>query len=399
MTCPFSYPLARGGLAVTLWDIIGSSLKRRWRKAIILTVGLFLATSISVALFSASKAMREEVADSFDQIGANISIIPTQEELSLNYGGISLAPSQKDTLLQDEALQKIRTIANAESIARVAPKVLGHITSDGQPVTVVGVSFADELKMKKWWKITGDQPRGGADILIGEKLAAEKGWHTGQSIDLNGKTFRISGQLVPTGSDEDNLLFMDWKQAQDLLQMQGKLSFIEVSALCSTCPIDDITAQIGTVLPGSQVTALKETLVAREGIVDRFTTLSLVVGAVTTIAGMLLVFLLVSSTMRERTKELGILRSIGFRKSHLMQMLLSEVVLLTIPAGAAGYLAGLSLSRWAAPIIVQMEVTVPWNGKEALLSVGITVLLGLIASLMPAWRGASKDPVEAMRML
>ncbi|MZP28284.1 FtsX-like permease family protein [Heliobacterium undosum] len=412
---------------MTLWDVIRKNLKRRWGRALFLSLSLFLVAAVTTALFTASRAMQVEVADSYDQIGANISIVPARDDLSITYGGVTLSPDEAGApLLTDDALGRIGAIHNAESIARVAPKVMGVAPVDGNPLTVIGVSFHDELRMKKWWTLDGDTPVEATDIIVGDALAREKGWQKGQIVHIGnsydeahaergkvarengnavvdhrsaGGAYRITGILLPTGGEEDRLLFMDWRQAQQRLHRGNELTFIEVSALCSSCPIEEITRQIGHALPGTEVKAVKEALVAREAIVDRFTILSLLAVAVTVTGGALLVFLLVAAGVRERTREFGLLRALGYRKGHLLQTVLAETSLLALPAGIAGYGVGLTFARWTAPLIVQMDIQVVGSASEALIAAALTLAVGLLASSLPAWRGASKDPVEALRTL
>ncbi|MBM7865294.1 FtsX-like permease family protein [Heliobacterium gestii] len=397
---------------MTFWHLISRQLKRRWGRAVFLALSLFLVAAVTTALFTASRAMQVEVANSYDQIGANISIVPANDNLSIRYGGVTVTPDEEDApSLTDGALDRIRGIHNAESIARVAPKVMGIVPVTGEPTTIVGVSFRDELKMKKWWTIDGDRPSEAADIIVGSALAHEKGWQKGQVIGIDDDNhtpvdqstvdhrYRITGILTPTGGEEDHLLFMDWRQAQQVLQIGNRLTFIEVSALCSSCPIEEITRQIGHTLPGTEVKAVKEALVAREAIVDRFTALSLLVAAITLIGGSLLVFLLVAASVRERTREFGLLRALGYRKSHLLRVLLAETALLALPAGVAGYGAGLAFARWTTPLIVQMDISIASRSSDAFVAATLTLLVGLAASALPAWQGATKDPVEALRSL
>ena len=63
------------------------------------------------------------------------------------------------------------------------------------------------------------------------------------------RTFTVASVLNATGSQEDGLIYADLGVVQGLLGKPGKVSLVEVSALCSTCPIEDIVSQIGDACP------------------------------------------------------------------------------------------------------------------------------------------------------
>lgn len=105
------------------------------------------------------------------------------------------------------------------------------------------------------------------------------------------------------------------------------------------------------------------------------------------------------SAVNERTREIGIFRAIGFRKSHVIGIILMEAGFISIIGGLLGYLAGMAGARVAAPVIAKMEVTVPWDIQTGLMAMGVAVIMGLAAGLLPAFRAARQDPVEALRFI
>jgi putative ABC transport system permease protein len=90
----------------------------------------------------------------------------------------------------------------------------------------------------------------------------------------------------------------------------------------------------------------------------------------------------------------------GFRKRHIIQVILLEAFLIGLLAGVMGYLAGVGSSRLALPFFLQVqESKIGWDLVMALSATAISVTLGLIASIYPALRAAKLDPAEALRAM
>src|SRR5512138_1834295 len=145
-----------------------NNLKRRKAKMAFLTIGLMVGIATIVTLVTLTRSMSSDIERKMDEFGANILVTPQSNGLAMNYGGISLGGvtfDQREILEKD--LVKIKSIRNSKNVSAISPKVLGGITVNGQSVLLVGVNFESELKMKQWWKVFGNEPKGAHDLLLG----------------------------------------------------------------------------------------------------------------------------------------------------------------------------------------------------------------------------------------
>jgi putative ABC transport system permease protein len=230
-------------------------------------------------------------------------------------------------------------------------------------------------------------------------LATKLGKKAGDALVIDGEKHLVAGVIKELGSQEDNLIFGDLTMTQTMLKQPGKISLLEVSALCNTCPIEEIAKQIGGVLPTAKATALKQAVKARQDTVDRLNRFSIAVGAVVILIGMLVVLTTMMSSVNERTREIGIFRAIGFRKAHIIRIILFESLVISVIGGVLGYIIGVLAAKATAPMIAGVEVTVKWNPLLGVLAVAVAVVVGLIASAYPAYRAAKLDPAEALRFI
>lgn len=383
-----------------LHNIAINNLRRRKAKMAFLLFGMVIGIATIVTLYTITSAMKKEIADKFDQIGANMTVVPQSENLSMSYEGVSASDvGGKPTLMSMSDVAKIRTIKNKGNIANVAPKLLDNVLVDNKARLVMGVQFANELRMKRWWKIEGTKPRQWNEVLLGHQVAVELDKKPGDMLDIKGQKYRIAGVIKETGDQEDAVVFMDLQKLQELTGKKDAVSFVEVSALCSTCPIEEITRQISEKLPGTQVSAIREVIQARQDFVDRFSQLAVSVSVIVLVIGSIVVLITMMSSVNERTREIGIFRAIGFRKSHVIEVILMEAGIVSILGGLVGYLAGMVAAKVVAPTVAQMEVTIAWDYRIGMVSLIVAVLLGLGASMLPAVKAARQDPVEALRYI
>jgi len=383
-----------------LHDIAVNNLRRRKGKVFFLVAGLLIGVAAVVALLTTTGILEEDIAHKMDEFGANILITPRSEGLSLTYGGLSLGGFSFDVkeLSQDD-LAKIKTIENAANIRIVSPKVFGVFESPENKALVVGVEFAEELSLKKWWKIGGKEPVYDDEILAGKEAAERLRLKPGSETQIKGETFKVAGVLESTGSQDDNLIFMDLEKAQKLFGKQGKIGMAEIAAMCKNCPISDIVKQLSAAIPSAKVTAVQQVVEGRMDTLHSFRKFSLGISALVLLVGSMLVFVTMMGSVNERTREIGIFSAIGFRRSHIMKIILLEAFAVSLLAGVFGYLVGIGATRLLLTFLTEHTLHFSLDPIIALAAVFLAVVVGIVASLYPALTAAKMDPSEALRTL
>lgn len=397
---------------MTLRDIAFLNLRRRRAKAGFVLAGLLIAVATVVGLVTLTRAMTDDVYHKLDQYGANILVVPHTESLSLSYGGLSMGGvSFEVEEIREADLARIHTIRNAGNLAAVGPMVLGVVTMQDQKVLLAGVDFRASHILKPWWKIEGEPPPENG-VLLGADVARRLGAGVGDRVGIDGWDFRVTGLLELTGSQDDQMVFTHLGTAQFVLGKEGQVSMAEVAALCMDCPVEEMVLQISEVLPGADVMAIQAVVKGRMEAIGHFQAFSLGVSALVVLVGGLVVLVTMTGSVRERTSEIGIFRAIGFRKSHVVRVVLLEAAIVSALAGVLGYLAGLAGTRLALPFFTDTAAAeLQHHGGQAALggipidpvlaagAVGLAVVLGLLASAYPALLAARMDPNEALRAL
>lgn len=384
-------------LSSVAWD----NLRRRSSRAAFLVAGLLIGIATVVTLLTLSRALTVQAQNQLETYGANIVVAPQTDDLSLTYGGVALGGVRLQARdLREADLARIKSIPNRKNIAIVAPELLGAVEVQGRQTLLLGVRPGDEFRLKRWWKVDGRPPAAGDELVAGSAAARRLGLRIGDAVALDGRDFTVTGVLRPTGSQDDELLVTELGAAQELLDKPGRVTLVQVAALCSDCPVEEIAVQLGDVLPGTRVTAMQQVTRNRMQALEVFRTFSYVIAAIIIAIEALVVFVTMMGSVNARTREIGIFRALGFRRSHVTRLVLMEAAAASVVAGILGYLVGMAASYILLPLFAEgLGVTVSWTPPLAAGAVLLAVLIGSLGSLYPALHASRLDPTVALRAI
>ena len=385
---------------MNLRTIALNNLRRRKARLAFLVMGLLVGIATVVTLISLTEALTMEAEHKIDSFGANILVTPASDDLSLSYGGVTVGGVSVDPEpIREGDLPRIGSIPNARNIAAVAPKIIGAVEVGGRRVVMMGVDPEIEFGLKRWWTVDGRALSSPDELVAGSDVARTLGLEMGQQVEIAGRTFTLTGILQPTGSQDDRMLITALPVAQQIFGRPGEISLVEIAALCADCPVEDLVSQISGVLPDTRVTALQQVVKSRMHALDQFRVFSLSIAGVVVFIGALVVFVTMMGAVNERTREIGIFRALGFRRGHVMSLIMTEAATVSLLAGGLGYLAGMAATWGLLPFLAEEH---PHLAFDPLLLGGallLAVTVGALASFYPALHASRMEPTEALRAL
>jgi putative ABC transport system permease protein len=145
------------------------------------------------------------------------------------------------------------------------------------------------------------------------------------------------------------------------------------------------------------VTPIRQAVAAREQAVGQLTRFSYAMAALLLVAAALVVGTTAMASVAERTHEIGIMRAVGFRRSHVAAVILIETVLVAASGGLAGWTAGVAAARAFGPGLAGTASVVAVEPRLGLAAVACAVLIGIAGGAYPAARAAAMDPSLALR--
>jgi putative ABC transport system permease protein len=388
---------------VNILTIPVRNLRRKALRTILLAVIFSIGILSVVALSFISRAVGENLEEKMNAYGANILVTPRAETLPVGYGGMSLGDVSVELkyLPREETVRAIRSIHMKDRISAAAPKFVVLARVDGRPLGVIGVDWAEELGIKSYWSVAqGARPEAPDQVLAGSAAARTLGLGPGTAIEVEGRAFQVSGILAPTGGDDDGVVFADIGTLQQASGRGDVAHFVEVSALCAGCPVEEIVAEIEHMLPGAEVKALQQVVKQRMMTVHFVNSLALSVSLVILLTACVMIGLSVFSAVNERKHEIGVMRSLGFSRFSVFVVFSMEALLTGMLAGAIGYAGGFAVSGKVLSVLeMTRAATLSFDPAHFLLTMAAVALLSMAASAYPAFKAARMDPSRALVVL
>lgn len=343
-----------------------------------------LAVAIEVGMVmlvvGLSTGMLNESAKRVEGVGADILVQPPGASM---FFGLTQSPMP---------IKIADRLAEIPRVAAVAPVLFQFNSSGG------GIGLIYGIDIKSFDLVSGgfvyhaggpfEQPY---DIMVDDWYAKANKVKVGQTLHFLNHDFRVSG-IVEHGKGAR--LFIPLETAQDLTVAQGRASIFFVK-LTNPGYADDAKVAISTLLPGYQVLPMREymSMMSSNNLPALRVFISVLISVAVTI-GFLVIFLSMYTTITERTREIGILKSLGASKGYILQAILREASLLAvlgIIAGLLGTLAAKKLIIASFPTQA-VDLTVEWGLYSTILALTGT----LIGAFYPALRAARLDPVDAL---
>jgi putative ABC transport system permease protein len=241
--------------------------------------------------------------------------------------------------------------------------------------------------------IAGGPFQGPDDILVDDYVAAAQKLKVGDSIETLNHRFRIAG-IVDHGRGARK--FLPMATLQDIIGAQGKASIFYVK-LDDPNNAEAVVHQIKSI-PGMEqygVRSLKEylSLMTSSSIPGLSTFIKVVIG-ISMVIGFIVIFQAMYAAVMERTREIGILKSLGAGKMYIVNVILRETLLIAI----GGILLGIAVSYMARVVLHQKFQTLPiLITREWLIRATIIAIIGsLLGAVYPALKAAQKDPIDAL---
>ena len=384
---------------MTLFTIPLRYTRVKWLRTCLLTAVFTLGVASMVGLVQVSALVGESFEQKLVSYGANILVTPKRNTLAVSYGGYTLA----DITLEEHWLNLPEVHAGIDAmplranVSVVAPKLITAAQVNGKQAAIVGVDWREELALKGFWEADGEFPSGSRDLLAGSTLAAILGIQPGQSLRIGDHDFRVSGVLQPMGSDDDAVLFAPIAFVQELTGKSDQAAFLEIAALCSGCPIEDIVAQLQAALPGTDVRAMRQVAESRMYAVHFAQNLAFSVSIVILVTACAMIVMSMLSAVAERRREIGIMRAVGFARPSVFLVFLTEALAVGSLSGALGF----ALGHWLADHVLDKlhldaVAMTGFSIGSLLATIAVTAIVSGLAAAFPAWKASLVEPADAL---
>ena len=367
---------------------------RRGRTALLLAV-LAMASSLATALGVVSFSMEKRVAEEVRKYGANLVIIPETARMIVGSGGLNFGEISEPAYLEQRRVEEV--LARSGLKAEKSFHLRGALHFRKGDIMAEGVDFAEIRRLFPWWQIKGAWPAAG-ETVVGSDLANRYGLKTGDTMELDGPEqtvrLRICGTIA-TGGEEDGLLFVALPELQRVLGLDGRLTMVRLLVTAEGKSLGQKATALQALFPGAKVSEVRQIARTSEGLLAKVKLLMILVTAVVLISAGSSVTGTMSTTVLERSKEIGLMKAMGGTRWEVLMIFSAEAASLGLLGGVAGYLLGSAIAQFITETVFSASSEfIPWFIG---VSVGVSLFLALLGSLGPMISVFKLDPVRSLR--
>ncbi|WP_315557791.1 ABC transporter permease [Pasteurella multocida] len=436
--------------------MLARMLYQSWRfglkRKLLAIITLFLAAGLVSALLAVSIDIGDKMARELKSYGANILIEPASRAiLPEDVNGASSLTSQD--FLDEKELPNVKDIFWRNNIVGFAPLLSANVQAQKanqntlQPIQILGTFFDRQIAIpdeadyhtgqkiiSPYWKVQGewvndlqDQFSTIVPALAGEQLAKTWSLQPGEQIHLTYQDEEFQQQLtveikgiLATGGSEEQQLVLPLSAVQQLLGLEGKIQAIKVSALTvpenelsrkaranvegldaeeydrwyCTAYVSSIAHQLEEAISGAIVRPIWQVAASEGVVIEKIQLLLAVVTVAAVIAAAMGIASLMTSTIIERSKEIGLMKALGAYQWQIVLLFYCEATISALFGGILGCLAGWGLAKFIGITLFGLPLDFTWIVVPCVLV--LSILIALIGTWFPAHRIANLYPVEVL---
>ena len=395
--------------AADLVKFTGNSVLAHRMRAVLTALGIAVGVAAVVLLTSIGEGVRRFVLAEFTQFGTNIVSVTPGTAQTMG-GSIGVFGTVRPLTIDDaEALRRVPYATASVPVVQGNAEVEGNGRKRRVTVYGTGHEFADafrfEVAMGRY--LPPDDPRAPRSFaVLGSKMARELFGDAnalGANVRVGSERYRVVGVMKPKGTmigfDLDDTVYIPAGRALELFDRE---SLFEVDVLYEqAAPVNEVVEGIRRLMldrHGDEditITTQQQMLDTLGSVLDVLSFAVAALGSISLLVGAVGIFTIMTIAVRERTSEVGLLRALGAEREQVLALFLLEAVVLSLLGGLAGLAFGIGVAWLLGETIRQLPVS--FSPLFMGLALGLSMVIGLLAGILPALNAARLDPVEALR--
>jgi len=392
-------------------------------RSILTVLGIVIGVAAVIAMLSIGRGAQAAITAQIESIGTDLIYVTPG---AVRQAGVASAAGTAGTLTMDD-VEALASVAGVEAVSpqiesRVQVTYLGNNTNTRllgvtpSYINVVNITIADGSFLTD-----ANQASRSLVVVLGSNVAETLFGSTagvvGQTVRMNGQPYRVIGVLASKGGtgflNQDDQVIVPLSTAQTRLVgnsfFRGASTIRQINVkVINSKEVTQVKTEVTSVMrqlhgtyEGSDdftVSSQQDTLSAMTTVTD---TLSLFLGGIAGISllvGGIGIMNIMLTTVSERTREIGLRKAIGARRSDILFQFLVEAMVLSILGGVIGIAVGWGISRLMGQVQLSGTTITPVVGIDSmLLATLFSLVVGLFFGIYPATRAARLQPVEALR--
>jgi putative ABC transport system permease protein len=384
-----------------LFDLARRNIRLHWLRSLLAVMGIIIGVTAIASMGMLGNSLVLSISDSLTTVGDTIVISPHVSAAPGTLGG-----GVSTLRITERQVEEIRRAAGANMVIPIhtgAERIT--VGNEAKTVALYAMDPADIPVLLE--RESGIYLRYGSGVMVGKKLAEENDLSVGESLGIGAgeERVRVVGILRERGIGFDinpdyaiivpDAWFTSRYGERDYDQVIVKVRKLE--------DIDPVKSAVDEQLNRrEQVVNVLDTRKVLSTILDAFnqiSTFTTAIGGISLVVAGISILNVMLMSVTERTKEIGILRSLGAKRGEVMGIFLSEALILGLLGSAIGGILSLAGGYLAVNVMLQSTkyLLAPTTLVYILYGVAFGIGVSLLSGIYPAWKAAMMNPIEALR--
>lgn len=369
---------------MTFAALVLKNLSRQRVRSILTILGITIGITAIVSLGTITAGLKD-TADAFVTSGDADFLVAQEGAADLSFSRISEA--------------ELRRIEQVPGVADVRGAFLHIVSVGSNPFFFLGGMTARDLRADPPKLVAGRLYRAGeADaVLLGERAASDLGAGVGDVVTISDERARVVGIFTSDVVWENSGGFAPLPTVQRQASAPGSVTVAYVTAEPDTDPgalatrIERRVPDVATISSSAEYGKVDQGFALIDGANAVVTILAVLIGGIGVMNTMIM-------SIFERTREIGVLRALGWKGSRVMRMILVESIALCVVGGVIGAFVGVGVSRLVVMIPAAKGFVLPAYPPTLFFqALVIAIVVGLLGAAYPAYRATRLTPMQALR--
>ncbi|UCD13125.1 MAG: ABC transporter permease [Thermoplasmatales archaeon] len=383
--------------------LVFKNIMRRKLRFFLTLFGITVGIATIAGLLFLGAEMEGQVIERANALGSDAMVTP-QHWCSYEYVSV----------LEGEQVGEAIPFSDFENISKIngivtAPIIVKSTGIEGKPVTVTGINPSQMMILRNW-KIQHGSYLNDSDTFsanLGSSIAEKFNLIVGDILIIRETQFNVTGVIEQTNTNDDISIFIPFETAAEIYNTKDMVSFVFIR-------VDDISKMDKYILDiqnVANVNVITNNQIIEESldVIKTVQNASLLMVIIAIVAGFFGIVNTMATAVNERKREIGILKSLGAKKSLIFKQFLIETMIIGILGGMIGYIIGFIASISILPIMFPTQYqsfqssvgpsTISFDPTIFLFCILFSLVVAVIAGIYPAWRASRLPPVEAMRFV
>lgn len=379
---------------MTILNLIFKEIRHRKINFLLALLAVLIAVALFISFFTAGQASNRETTRLMRDMGFNLRIIPTKTDMSkfwmAGFSEHTMPENYIDTFASQEGISYNHLVATLQTkiLWRGVEVILTGLAPERCPPGREKPPMAFEIKQ--------------GTAYIGYELAQRLKLKKGSTIDILGKTLTVAKALSESGGVDDIRIQCHLRDAQDILNLEGRINEIKaIDCLCFALtddPLAILREELAAVLPEAKTIQMKPMAAARAQTRRLVRNVFAVIMPIVVVACGAWIGVLAIMNVRDRQQEIGIMRALGYGSGRITLLFLAKAVIIGLLGAAVGFFIGTALALNFGPGI--FKVTAKAIKPEyvwLVWSLIVAPVFTAVSSFIPAMIAITYDPAVTLR--